>query len=465
MQNEQRRPRNLDSVPSRRGDIIGTRYVLGDVLGIGGMGVVYAATQHSLDRTVAIKLPRTELVSDPQVRLRFRNEALASSRINHPNVVRVFDFGDDQGAPYLVMEHIIGPGLGQLVTDHGPMPSAMAARISRQIVAGLEDAHAHGIIHADVKSDNILVETVRDGSLVPRLIDFGIARILNDRVIDSNAAMVSGTPEYLAPEVIRGGPPTFASDIYAAGVILYELITGATPFAGGSSAEVMSGKLDGEAVPMTWRRPDLDIPSDLDALVVCALARDPVGRFANASAMGHALDTITRTGATMRPRPRRSTAPSVFTSEATTAVSMDSIPSATRHTPASEEQGRSAVAKRRVAVLAAMTACDVDAMAIAYLELARALVDEHQLAAAVIELDEGVELLSLPDGTGPVWRLLLTLAALHDGNGDRPRARIVAGAARDQAARAGSAIGCERAERLCERLTRGRSTTRSTGPW
>jgi len=463
MQNEQGKARNLDSVPSRRGDIIGTRYVLGDVLGIGGMGVVYAATQHSLDRTVAIKLPRTELASDPQVRFRFRNEALASSRINHRNVVRLFDFGDDQGAPYLVMEHIIGPVLGQLVIDHGPMPSAMAARIVRQIVAGLEDAHAHGIIHADVKSDNILVETLRDGSLVPRLIDFGIARILNDRVIDANAAMVSGTPEYLAPEVIRGGAPTFASDIYAAGVILYELVTGATPFAGGSSAKIMSRKLEGEAVPMTWCRPDLDIPSDLDALVVRALARDPAGRFANASAMGHALDTISRAGATRHPRPRRSTAPSVFTSEATTAtMSMDSIPSPTH---ASDEQGCSAVAKRRVAVLAAMTACDVDAIAIAYLELARALVDEHQLGAAVIELDEGVELLSLPDGTGPVWRLLLTLAALHDGNGDRPRARVVAGAARDQAARAGSAIGCERAERLCERLARGRSTTRSARPW
>jgi hypothetical protein len=359
------------------------------------------------------------------------------------------------------MERVVGPGLGQLVLDHGPMPSAMAVDVVHQIVAGLDDAHANGIVHADVKSDNILVETLRDGTLVPRLIDFGIARFLDEQPVHIGPQVISGTPEFLAPEVICGGAPSFASDIYAVGVILYELVTGATPFAGGSSAKIMSSKLEAAAVPMTWRCPDLEIPSDLDEIVVRALARDPEARFANAAALGQALDLVKRTRATLRAaRPRRSTQGTAFSTEATTAtISMDSVP-AMQRAPTT-----SLVEVRRDAVIDALAGGDVDAIAIAYLDLARTLIDEHQLGAAMIELEEGVELLSLPDGTGPVWRLMLTLSALHDGSGDRQRARLVASAARARAVSAGSAIGRERADRLCARLARRRSSTRPSRPW
>src|SRR5438309_1488307 len=147
----------------RRGDVIGG-YVLGELLGVGGMGVVYAATQRSLDRIVAVKLPRPELASDPAVRQRFRAEAYTSARVNHRNIVRVVDFGDHDGVPYLVMEHVIGVGLGQLASEHGPMSIANATSLVDQILAGLEEAHGNGIVHADVKCDNILVETLRDGA-------------------------------------------------------------------------------------------------------------------------------------------------------------------------------------------------------------------------------------------------------------------------------------------------------------
>jgi serine/threonine protein kinase len=454
------RDREFQPLPKRRGEQIGGSYVLSELLGTGGMGVVYAATQRSLARVVAVKLPRPELAGDPNMLARFRSEALAGSRVNHRNVVRVLDFGDDAGAPFLVMEYVAGPRLGQLVIDNGPMPAAMAVDIVRQIVSGLEDAHAHGIVHADVKSDNILVETLRDRTVMPRLIDFGIARFLNEPAVPIGEPVVSGTPEFLAPEVIRGGAPTFASDVYACGVILYELITGATPFATGSSIEIMSSKLEGAAVPMSWRCPDLEIPAELDELVARSLARDPAVRFADAAALGLALDGVARDRAKLSAaRTRRQTVPSVFSTEATTAtINVDAIPSVQPVAAAS------AIAVCRRAVLDRIATGDVDAIAIAYLHLARALVDEHQLAKAIAELEEGVELLSVRS-RGPVWRLLLTLSALHDGNGDRPRARVIANAARDHARRAGSPIGSERAERLCARLGRRSSATRHSRPW
>ena len=185
---------SLARARARCGEVIGGNYVLGDMLGIGGMGVVHVAVQRSLDRTVAVKLPRPELAHDGHVRRRFRNEALAGSRINHRNIVRVLDFGDQHGMPYLVMEHVAGPRLGQLLEEVGSLPYMAALVLVRQIVAGLEDAHADGIVHADLKCDNVLVETLRDGTAVPRVIDFGFARFIDERP-ERPERLVSGTHE------------------------------------------------------------------------------------------------------------------------------------------------------------------------------------------------------------------------------------------------------------------------------
>ena len=161
---------SLARARARCGEVIGNNYVLGDMLGIGGMGVVHVALQRSLDRTVAVKLPRPELAHDAQVRRRFRNEALAGSRINHRNIVRVLDFGDQHGMP-AISSWSTSPGRGSVNSSKKWARSPIWRRScsSGEIVAGLEDAHADGIVRANLKCDNILVETLRDTAL-PRVI-------------------------------------------------------------------------------------------------------------------------------------------------------------------------------------------------------------------------------------------------------------------------------------------------------
>ena len=446
----------------RRGDVIGGSYLLGQILGIGGMGVVYEAIQRSLGRTVALKLPRPELVSDPIVRERFRIEARAGSRINHPNVVHILDFCETGGVPYLVMEHVPGRRLGDLVVERGGLPTAFAVEIIGQILAGLQDAHANGIVHSDVKCDNILVQTVRDGRVVPRLIDFGIAHFVGGA--DARGAgtedIIVGTPEYLAPELIRGDPPTFASDVYAAGVLLYELMTGATPFAGGTQAQVLSRQLREQPMPLSWWAPHRGVPPALDGVVARALAKEPADRFADAGAFGAALACVpAHEPGLRRPITWPTASTEVFSTEATTAsLHADAVALAAPSAAPAGPGIRSRVDERRRAVGAALREGDIDAIAIAYLDLARVLLDAHRVGTAIAELEEGVELLSaVPVGASrsPLWRLLLSLAAIYGGRGDRARARAVACAARDQAVAAGSAVGRERAERLWTRLANG----------
>src|SRR3954469_18627332 len=279
-----------DAYGARCGELIAGNYRLEHVLGVGGMGVVYSACQRSLDRNVALKLPRPELASDPDVRHRLRMEAIASSRVDHRNSVRMLDYGAHAGAPYLVMELVTGPRLGQLLHEHRPLPLDIALGLVSEINAALEEAHINGVIHADVKCDNVLVETLRDGTMRPRLIDWGIARFCDGP--DEPSEIVTGTPEYLAPEVGLGERATFAADVYAIGVMLYELISGSTPFAG--SPHVMVRKLEDAVVPIALRCPGLQIPAALDELIQRCLARDPEDRFPDARTLGIELATIVR---------------------------------------------------------------------------------------------------------------------------------------------------------------------------
>lgn len=453
----------------RAGDVIDDAFRLGPVLGVGGMGVVYAATQCSLGRTVALKLPRPELAADPEVRARFRTEALAGCRVNHRNVAHVLDFGDAGGVPYLVMEHVAGPRLGDLVLAHGPLPVAFAVELVGQILAGLGDAHENRVIHSDVKCNNILVQTARDGAAVPRLIDFGIARFIDDDGPrrDGTARVIAGTPEYLAPELIRGEAATFASDVYAAGVLLYELVTGTTPFGGGTKAQILTRQLEDEPAPLSRRAPDRDVPAALDEIVARALAKRPADRFEDAAAFGAALARVTLDGA--RPPwgpPRLAGGAPVFSTGGATATMR--APAPPRPAMRGRDRVRSRVDERRYAVGAAILSGDVDAIVVAYLELSRALIDEHRIALAIAELEEGVELLSAADTPArraPLWRLLLSLAALYAGHGDREKARAITCAARAQAVAAGSAVGRERAELLWARLGRGDPAARTPPPW
>jgi len=421
---------------ARRGEVIGNNYVLDEVLGIGGMGVVHVALQRSLERTVAVKLPRPELAHDPYVRRMFHNEALTGSRVTHRNIVGLLDFGNVAGVPYLVMEHIVGPRLGQLLENSGPLPVLAAAHLVRQVVAGLEDAHASGVVHADVKCDNVLLQTARDGSVTPRLIDFGVAELLEPKTPRPDP-VVTGTPEYVAPEVARGRRPSPAADVYAVGVMFYELVVGSTPFRGDSAAAILADKLEADPLPLGRRCPELEIPPALDELVSRMLSRDPSRRPVDGRELGRCLDAAC-TIAELPPLSGVTT--SIFSTEAATATM----------TPVVGEVHAS-VARRRMQVLAAIRGGSLERIATAYLDLAGELVDRRELRLAEAELEEGAELLMSYD-QGPVWRLLLSLAALYDHRGDHLRARIAARAARDHAAETGSALGRERSERLCARL-------------
>ena len=272
------------------GDVLGGRYVLQERIGEGGMGIVFRAEQPSLGRTVAIKILHPELATDAVFARRFRHEARAASRVRHPRSVTVLDCDfTNLAAPFIAMEYVAGRTLGRIIGE-GALPLPRVLEIADQILWALEATHASGVIHADVKSDNFLIEERPEGDRVT-MMDFGLAMI-DGLWIDSG--FVSGTPEYLAPELIRGNPPTVASDLYGVGVILYEMLTGTAPFTGGSSQEILSRQLEDEVIPPSLRRPDRDIPPVLDEIVLRALDKDPRRRYANAAEFGAALRAVSQ---------------------------------------------------------------------------------------------------------------------------------------------------------------------------
>jgi eukaryotic-like serine/threonine-protein kinase len=298
--------------------ILGEEYVLGDILGIGGMGIVYSATQPRLWRTVAVKVLRPEHIGDDRMHKRFCNEALAGSRLSHPNIAAVIDFvRAPDGTMYLVMEHVRGQRLGRIVHESGPLPVRRAALLCGQILAALDETHAAGIVHADVKSDNVLVETLRDGREVAKLIDFGLARFPHSADA-GDAPMLSGTPAYLAPEVILGGTPSPVADLYGTGVILYELLVGAPPFTGMTSNEVFAKHLNDPVIAPSARRRDRAISPNLDAVVLRALAKSADARFPDALSFANALFDAARIDDPTSPMQRTAFSPDAPTGEWTT---------------------------------------------------------------------------------------------------------------------------------------------------
>lgn len=275
------------------GRIIAGKFKLGQRIGIGAAGSVYRAEQTSLGRSVAVKVLRPELAGDPRFIRRFHDEALAASRLNHPNVVSVIDFGQtDDGLLYLIMEFLRGVTLTELLRSE-ELSAPRIGEIVRQILSALEEAHACGVIHADLKSDNILIEQRRGGWDLVKVVDFGIAR-LTGTTQDEDAAeqddTICGTPEYMAPEVIRGDDPTAASDIYAVGIMLYELIVGYTPFSGVPVMEVLQRQIRETAIPPSERETRIAVPAYLEEATLRALEKDPERRFANAQEFFAALE-------------------------------------------------------------------------------------------------------------------------------------------------------------------------------
>jgi serine/threonine protein kinase len=260
--------------------VLAGRYEVGAVIGRGGMGEVRAGLDRRLDRAVAIKLLRADMAHQPEVRQRFEDEARLAARLAHPNVVAVFDTGEEAGVPYLVMERLPGRTLADEI-EAGPLDCDAVRTAGLQILDALKAAHAAGLVHRDVKPGNVLV--CEPGWW--KVGDFGIAKSLD--VSDPTltvAGVVLGTPAYLAPERLRGGPATVASDLYATGVVLYEALAGCRPV---GEDVPLAARPTATPTELTDVRPD--VPSSLANVVMRAIASDPAQRYATADEMANAL--------------------------------------------------------------------------------------------------------------------------------------------------------------------------------
>ena len=264
------------------GELIGDRYELGRQLGSGGMARVYLGHDRLLDRQVAIKVLAEPYASDPQFVERFRREASHAAGLNHPNIVAVYDRGEVDGSYFIVMEYLSGPDLKQVIRRRAPLPPLEAIDDAQQILAALGAAHRRDVIHRDVKPQNVLL--AEDGHL--KVTDFGIARA-GEEADMTEAGSVIGTAQYLSPEQARGDVVTAASDCYAVGIVLYEMLTGRVPFDGGPPVAVAMKQISDE--PVSQRIVEPTVPRELEAVVMRSLAKRPSERYRTAEEMSRAL--------------------------------------------------------------------------------------------------------------------------------------------------------------------------------
>jgi serine/threonine protein kinase len=280
------------------GAAVGGRYVMTGLLGRGGMAEVYLGRDLRLDRPVALKVLRPELAGDATYRARFHREALSVAALNHPHVVAVYDTGEDHfgadgtaAVPYLVTEYVDGLTLAQLLDEEGPLPPEQALALVGPVLDALAFAHAAGIVHRDIKPANVMV--TRGGTV--KVMDFGIARSLGAATGGTLTAraMVVGTPEYISPEQARGDRVDTRTDLYSAGCLLYELLTGGPPFLGDSAVAIAFAQVEEEPQPPSRHAPA--VPRACDELVLKALAKDRDLRFQTATEMRAALDRVRAT--------------------------------------------------------------------------------------------------------------------------------------------------------------------------
>jgi eukaryotic-like serine/threonine-protein kinase len=274
------------------------QYEVQDFLGQGAMGVVYRAYHAQLERIGAIKVMQA-MTPDADTVLRFRHEAQAIAKLRHPNIVDVYDFGEFEGTPYMIVEYVPGGSLANRMA-HRRLDQATALRYLRGIAAGLDYAHAHGVVHRDVKPANVLV-SAED---TPVLADFGLAKLLQGSSLKSMTGVTTGTPAYMAPEQVAGRQVGPESDRYSLATIAYEMLTGVIPFDGEALMELLYAQVHRQPMPPSARYPDLG-PA-VDEVIMRGLAKDPAARWESCTAFVNALEA-----ALASPAPARAVARTV----------------------------------------------------------------------------------------------------------------------------------------------------------
>src|SRR5215218_8568697 len=254
------------------GEVIGGRYELEELVGRGGMSNVYRAHDRLLERTVALKLLHDRYSDDDEYVERFRREARAAARLSHPNIVTVIDRGEQEGRQYIVFEHVAGENLKEVVRNRGALPIKQAIELVLQVARALSFAHEHGLVHRDVKPQNVLL----NGDGRAKVTDFGIARTLDVDGVTITGTVL-GTSHYISPEQARGEQVDAQSDVYSLGAVLYELLTGEVPFPGDNFVAVAMRHIREEPPSVLEQRPEVSVR--LAAAAERALEKDPEKRF------------------------------------------------------------------------------------------------------------------------------------------------------------------------------------------
>jgi serine/threonine protein kinase len=405
-----------------------TKYVRQKLLGKGAMGEVYSARRESGEE-VAVKNVRRTLAMDPAMVKRFINESRLLGRVMHHNVVRAVESGvDPDGQPRLVMNYVAGVTLRELIVNEGALRVERAFGIAAQLLTGLAAIHEARVVHADIKSSNVLIG---DQDRVT-IIDFGLARTLSRELAPDSE--LAGTPSFMAPEVILGGAPSITSDLYAVGAILYEMLTGVTPFA--SSIDMFDAHVNERVIPPSVRAPDRNLSAAIDRVVLRALEKSPAARFQSARDFATVLDAA-------------------LMGEALNAT----VHLARADVTANPDDDLTVRWRRERATLTEITPMVtlVEEMILGTLERAGRLIDGHDLRAAVIELESGLDkLIEDPRLSSALdreaWRIETVLAALHASLGRKQLALEIALAAQQRAIALDCKIAVGRTTSLVERL-------------
>jgi len=277
----------------QRGTEIAGQYVIDKPIAAGGVGVIYLARDRSLDRPVAVKLLHASETIAASDDIRFRREARALSKVQHPNIVSIFGYGKHDGARYIVMEYVDGPSLYRLLQERSRLSITEAISIARQVASGLAEVHAHGLVHRDIKPGNILLRRLASGNVIAKVVDFGLSRYQGDEetLKATKEYGIPGTPAYMAPEQVMSGQLDGRADLYALAVVLFEMLTGDVPYSRSLGPGLIFAHVTMPTPALADKHPG-PWPAALEREMARALAKNPDDRHPDLVAFAHALATV-----------------------------------------------------------------------------------------------------------------------------------------------------------------------------